>query len=458
MTVTAGQIIIRHLRGSKTGQIETFVLAETSDILLGRGEDAAVRFDPEKDDLVSRRHARISRDPNNHSRFILTDLDSSNGTYINASKDRLTDPIELPAGSVIELGPGGPQLQFDLDPRPGSADGPRATRILPPGSLPPIPSSFKREPATKRQSLDQTHKMTMRRPLVLGSTIAALFTLILLSSFFGSHDRGMSPLATSSVWQPVADRSTDAKLPGGRRVALIIGNSRYRNISPLDNPGQDAQLIAETVTRLGFELVEGRALLDLDRPHLEIAVQAFTRALQNANSKDTGSNRTGTIALFYYSGHGIQERGTNYLVPIDANPTKVADFDFQMMDVNVVLHQLEEAGTALNLVILDACRNNPFGSRNLRAPTGGLAEMRAPEGTLIVFATQSGNVAQDGPSGGNSPFAQALAWGLQLPDLDQFGTFNAVAVQVKKSTGGSQQPWMSNSPIEGRFFFVPPSP
>ena len=104
----------------------------------------------------------------------------------------------------------------------------------------------------------------------------------------------------------------------------------------------------------------------------------------------------------------MQVRGSNYLVPVGANPTREADVDFQMVDINLVLRQMEGAGTKLNLVILDACRNNPFGGRGLRSADGGLAQMRAPEGTLISYATQPGSVAQDGGDG-NSPYTKALA-------------------------------------------------
>ena len=110
-------------------------------------------------------------------------------------------------------------------------------------------------------------------------------------------------------------------------------------------------------------------------------------------------------------------------------------------------------GTKLNLVILDACRNNPFGGRGLRATDAGLAQMRAPEGTLISFATQPGAVAQDG-CGGNSPYTRALAQTMLTPGLDVFKTFNEVGLAVARATGGTQQPWVSCSPIRGEFYFA----
>jgi len=232
-----------------------------------------------------------------------------------------------------------------------------------------------------------------------------------------------------------------AELPPDRRVALVIGNSEYQYIARLSNPTNDAALMAGTLKSLGFSLVGGGAQKDLDKPALDRAVQAFGQAAEGA-----------TVALFYYAGHGVQIKGANYLVPISANPTKEADVDFQMVDMGLVLHQLESAGAKLNVIILDACRNNPFGARGLRSASSGLAQMQAPEGTLIAYATQPGNVAQDG-MGRNSPFTGALAATLEQPGLDIFRVFNAVGVEVKRLTGGQQQPWIASSPIDGYFYF-----
>lgn len=229
-----------------------------------------------------------------------------------------------------------------------------------------------------------------------------------------------------------------------RRVALVIGNSAYQHVSRLDNPTNDARLVADTLQADGFSLVGGAALLDLDKASFDSAVQNFGNQIGGAD-----------VALFYFAGHGVQIRGSNHLVPINANPTKEADVDFQMIDVALVLRQMDGAGTKLNLVILDACRNNPFGSRGLRSNAAGLAQMTAPEGTLISYATQPGNVAQDG-SNGNSPYSKALAQTLRQPGLGIFEVFNEVGLTVKRSTGGTQQPWVSSSPIDGRFYFSPP--
>jgi cyclophilin family peptidyl-prolyl cis-trans isomerase/uncharacterized caspase-like protein len=226
-----------------------------------------------------------------------------------------------------------------------------------------------------------------------------------------------------------------------KRVALVIGNSAYENITPLDNPRNDARLIATTLAGLGFTLVGGGAQLDLNKTRLESAIQEFGKVLPGSE-----------VGMFYYAGHGVQLRGSNYLVPIGANPTREADVDFQMIDVASVLRQME-GSAKLNLVVLDACRNNPFGSRTLRSTSSGLAQIQVPEGTLISYATQPGSVARDGEDG-NSPYSKALAETIKKPGLGIFDAFNQVGLSVKKATGGSQQPWVSSSPIDGNFYFL----
>jgi uncharacterized caspase-like protein len=230
------------------------------------------------------------------------------------------------------------------------------------------------------------------------------------------------------------------------RVALVIGNARYAHVPQLDNPVNDAKLMAQTLKDLGFTLVGDGPLLDLDKAGFDEAVQSFGRKAQGAD-----------VALFYYAGHGVQVRGGNYLVPVNANPTREADVDFQMLDAGLVLRQMEGSGTRLNLVMLDACRNNPFGGRGLRSGGSGLAQMQAPEGTLISYATQPGNVAQDGTDG-NSPYTRALAATIKSAGLDIFQTFNEVGRTVKRATGNAQQPWLASSPIEGNFYFAPLAP
>jgi uncharacterized caspase-like protein len=153
------------------------------------------------------------------------------------------------------------------------------------------------------------------------------------------------------------------------RVALLVGNANYRNVPSLANPADDARLMASTLKSLGFRLVGDQAQIDLDKTALDAAVRSFGNQLRGAD-----------VGLFYYAGHGLQVRGANYLVPVGANPVREADVDFELEDVALVLRQMEASGTRLNLVMPDACRNNPFGGRGLGAIDSGLAQMRAPEG------------------------------------------------------------------------------
>lgn len=235
--------------------------------------------------------------------------------------------------------------------------------------------------------------------------------------------------------------SAAADEPGEHRVALVIGNGAYRNTTPLANPPHDAELIAGTLTQLGFTLVGGGPLIDADHTSMEQAIREFGRQLQG-----------GAIGLFYYSGHGIQVNGTNYLIPVTADVARDVDVKYELVDVGFVLDEMTHAGNRLNIVILDACRNNPFGKRGMRSMSSGLGQVVAPAGTVISYATQPDNVAADG-SGQNSPYTAALAAALHKPGLDLFGTFNDVGLQVKQATNGQQQPWLAASPVEGQFYF-----
>lgn len=226
-----------------------------------------------------------------------------------------------------------------------------------------------------------------------------------------------------------------------RRVALVIGNTSYQHVDRLANPGNDAKLIADTLQKSGFTLVGGGAQRDLDKAAFDRAVRDFGQQIQGAE-----------VALFYYAGHGMQVQGSNWLLPVDANPTRAQDLDFQLVNADLVLKQMDGAGTRLNIVLLDACRNNPFANLGTRGMSAGLAQMHAPEGTLISFATQPGNVAADG-AGADGPYAMALADAIRQPGLDIFRLFNQVGLKVKRDTQGSQLPWVSSSPIDGEFYF-----
>lgn len=228
-----------------------------------------------------------------------------------------------------------------------------------------------------------------------------------------------------------------------KRVALVIGNSAYAHVPALANPGNDARLLAKTLAAAGFEVIGSGAQLNLSGNAMRDAIRSFGRRL--------GEN---TVAVFYYSGHGAEFHGENYLIPVDADPQGAADVDFELVSVDLLLRQIGAAGNGMSIVILDACRTNPFG-KGLRDVGVGLAQMQAPRGTLVSYATQPGKAALDG-SGGNSPFALALVEVIRQPGLDVFNTFNQVALRVDAATNHAQQPWMATSPIAGQFFFTAP--
>ena len=245
----------------------------------------------------------------------------------------------------------------------------------------------------------------------------------------------------AAAWAVAALASAPAAAE--KRVALIVGVSQYQQVPPLRNPANDAKLMAETLQKVGFTLIGGGAQLDLDRDKLFKAAENFGREA-----------RTADVALFYYAGHAIQVAGSNYLVPIEANLASEADVHTQLLNVQAVLDQMEKA--RLKLVILDACRDNPFASGTRGGGTRGLAQMKASaRGTVIAFATAPGAVAQDG-KGKNSPYAEALSQMLPRPGSEIFKTFNEVGVAVEDATTGNQIPWFTSSPLAGKaFYFVP---
>jgi uncharacterized caspase-like protein len=227
-----------------------------------------------------------------------------------------------------------------------------------------------------------------------------------------------------------------------RRVALVIGNADYKSVGALANPGNDARLLADALRSVGFMLVGEGAQLNLDKRGFERAIETFG-----------GELSSGDVALFFYAGHGLQVRGSNYLLPVDAVASEEREIPMRLISIDLVLHQMEKAHTHLNIVILDACRNNPFDAPGLRAAPAGLAAMVAPEGTLVSYATQPGNVALDGDDA-DSPYSKALARQLRRPGIDVFRTFNEVGNAVLRDTNGRQQPWISTSPIAGTFYFA----
>ena len=225
------------------------------------------------------------------------------------------------------------------------------------------------------------------------------------------------------------------------RIALIIGNGAYVAVNGLPNPPNDARLMAGTLEKLGFKVT---LVADGSMDQMSAAVTAFGSALRAAGPQTTG--------LFYYAGHGVQSFGRNYLVPVDARLSNAADLGLVAIDAESVLRQMFSAHNRTNIVILDACRNNPFTEvRDLG--DNGLAEMSAPTGTFLSYATAPRQVALDGVDG-NSPFTKALAEKILTPGLPIEQVFKEVRVAVLAATDGRQTPWDTSS-LTADFAFAP---
>ena len=224
------------------------------------------------------------------------------------------------------------------------------------------------------------------------------------------------------------------------RIALVVGNGGYQSIAALDNPISDAALIADTLTTAGFDVT---LLTDTNWQEMSRGIAQFGRDLREAGPDATG--------LFYYAGHGVQSFGTNYLLPVDAELVDAADLSLAAVPAEAVLRQMFSARNKTNIVILDACRDNPF-ERIPDLNDNGLAEMKAPTGTFLSYSTGPGQVALDGLEG-NSPFTRALAANIPTPGLAVEQLFKRVRNQVIDETSGVQIPWDASS-LTADFTFV----
>ncbi len=242
-------------------------------------------------------------------------------------------------------------------------------------------------------------------------------------------------LLSSSAYAQSGD-ATQNPSPSARRVALVIGNGAYETV-PLKNPVNDASDMAQVLRTLGFDVIhrENVNLVDMKR-----AIRAFGEQIRKSG-----------VALFYYAGHGIQVNGRNYLVPTGATIEREEEVEYETVDVGFVLAQMEDSESQTKVVILDACRNNPF-ARRFRSVTRGLASITAPSGTLIAYATAPGSVAADGRER-NGVYTQELLTNIQAPGLGAEDVFKRVRIAVRERTRGQQTPWESSS-LVGNFYFT----
>lgn len=272
-----------------------------------------------------------------------------------------------------------------------------------------------------------------------------IFTLLIFSMMFSVT---LSQAAESTKKKTKKDPTTDDRSlavvdknrDGRKRVALVIGNSSYRS-SPLKNPINDARTMAATLRRLGFEVEE----------RTDLGYIPFNEAVENFGKK----LRTGGVGLFYYAGHGMQVNGANYLIPIDAKIESENEVRYKAVDAGLIMAKMEQAKSDVNIVVLDACRDNPF-SRSFRSGGHGLASIDAPTGTIISYATAPGKTASDGEDRMNGLFTAELVKAMETPGLKVEDVFKQVRKAVREKSANAQIPWESSS-LEGNFHFVAPN-
>lgn len=227
-----------------------------------------------------------------------------------------------------------------------------------------------------------------------------------------------------------------------KRLALVVGNARYP-IAPLNNPENDARVVASTLRRLGFEVIE----------HVNLPVKDFRRVLREYAKRVQDTEGT---ALFFYAGHGVQIDGRNYLLPVDINVRDEYEIKDEAVDVEeLFVSRLDRARAQTRIIILDACRDNPFGrtSRGLRTVGTGLVEMGA-RGALIAYSSAPGATAEDGPAGTNSIFTRHMVKEMLVEGLEVEQMFKNVRVKVLRDTNQRQIPWV-NSSMTSNFSFNP---
>jgi len=235
----------------------------------------------------------------------------------------------------------------------------------------------------------------------------------------------------------ISQISDDSLTP--KKIALVIGNGNYPS-SILANPENDARAIADILQKLGFTVI---AETNLEQKQMKIAIDDFSLKLQNAD-----------VALFFYAGHGIQSGGYNYLIPVGITLQSEAQIEYDCVPADRVMALMDESAAQVKIMILDACRNNPFENRWARAVAGkGLASMKAPKNTFIAYATAPGSTASDG-SGSNSVYTSALLESLLIPDLTIDQMFQNVGRLVSQKSGGQQIPWKSSSLIMDFYFKI----
>lgn len=274
-----------------------------------------------------------------------------------------------------------------------------------------------------------------RRKMIFRVSVLLSLTLCLMTFVAGT-----SRAESRRIEIPAAEPTKDIPVTPGERVALLIGNADYESVTPLSNPSNDIKEFSNALSKVGFEVMVRENVLT--NREMDEAVEEFANKLRRKQ-----------VGLFYYSGHGLQLNGENYLVPIKAKIKVEKDIDYECFPANKLVRYMDEAKSPMNIVILDACRNNPFKGQS-RSIGGGLAKMAAANQMVIAYATDPDKKAEDGDPGKNSPYMKNILKNMYKPGLTIEQFFKEVRKGVLEETGQSQRPW-ETSCLTTDFSFIP---
>lgn len=267
--------------------------------------------------------------------------------------------------------------------------------------------------------------------MVLKKSVLVVISLVLVIVSNAQVGKGLQP------GQPASP------IPG-KRIALVIGNSMYAHGARLKNPMNDAVLMEQTLCQLNFDVI---LVIDASLQVMEQSLTKFTEQIESGGYE---------LALCYYSGHGLEVNGSNYLLPVDGKPNSQSDIKYCSLDAARILDGMDAAGAVTKLLVLDACRDNPLPKGWSKSMGAGLAALTAPKGSLVAYATAPGKKAWDG-DGPNSPYTTALARFLKEPGLDIFQVFTKTAAATQDAVqvyGVEQVPYLSSS-LRGQLILTP---
>ncbi|HEY5638176.1 MAG TPA: caspase family protein, partial [Burkholderiales bacterium] len=251
------------------------------------------------------------------------------------------------------------------------------------------------------------------------------------------------PVPWAWVWAQSGKEGLEGalKLVKAPKLALVIGNSKYKDAPELKNPANDAKGVGEALKAAGFAVT---TKLDTGKEELIQAIRDYVNGMEKQKA----------VGLFYFAGHGVQLAWRNYMLPVDAVIDKIDDVAKQSVDIARLMEGLTKAGNPMNVIILDACRENPFG-KDFKVEHKGLSQMDAPTHTILAYATSPGNVASDG-DGANGLYTENLLREMKVKEAKIEDVFKRVRLGVRRKTNGAQIPWESTS-LEDDFWFLPPA-